>query len=206
MTPFVTLEAVACPLPWPNIDTDQLIPAPFMRKARGPGYEDYLLHDRRFDAAGVERPDYPLNRAPWRSAEILVAGANFGCGSSREPAVYALQAFGIRSVIAPSFGDIHKTNQMKNGMLPVELDDEATGALIAVLESEPGHKIRIDLPAQRVTCGELDFGFEIDPFSKQCLLQGTDDIDLTLAHLDRIAAFEARRSRDAPWSLPRQAG
>lgn len=203
MTPFVTLEAVACPLPWPNIDTDQIIPARFMRKPRSVGYDRFLFHDRRFDADGGEIPDFPLNQGPWREAQILVAGANFGCGSSREPAVYALQDFGIRSVIAPSFGDIHRSNAIKNGLLPVTLEEEAVAALIAAVEAAPDGKIIVDLPDQRVRCGhDLEYSFEIDPFSKQCLVEGIDDIDLTLRHMEEIAAFETRYHDIAPWSLP----
>lgn len=202
MKPFKTLVAVACPIPLANIDTDQIIPARFMRKPRSVGYGRFFLHDRRFDADGREIADFPLNRAAWREAQIIVAGDNWGCGSSREPAVYALQDFGIRAVIAPSFGDIHRSNLVKNGVLPVVLPEDAVAALTRRLEEAPGTAIAIDLPAQRVRCGALDYGFEIDPFSRQCLLDGTDDIDLTLEYTAEIAAFEARYHREQPWSVP----
>src|SRR4051812_30440107 len=119
MSPFTTLTAVAAPLEMSYVDTDKILPARFLRKARGPGFERYAFHDIRFDARGNEKPEFVLNQPPFRSAKIIVAGANFGCGSSREAAVYALYDFGIRSVIAPSFGDIHYGNQLQNGMLPI---------------------------------------------------------------------------------------
>jgi len=203
LTPFTTLDGVGCPLPWPNIDTDQIIPARFMRKPRSVGYSRYLLHDCRFDLAGKEIADFPLNIEPWRKAEILVAGPNFGCGSSREPAVYALVDFGIRAVVAPSFGDIFRNNAVKNGLLPVALSETDVKALTQRLEAHPETRIVIDLPSQRISCGALEFSFAISRFSKQCMIVGTDDIDLTLAHLELISAFEALHVRNSPWHIPR---
>ena len=202
MTPFTVLQAVACPLPYDNIDTDQIIPARFMRKPRSVGYGQFFLHDRRFDEAGAEIADFPLNLVPWRQARILVTGANWGCGSSREPAVYALKDFGIRAIIAPSFGDIHRSNAVKNGVLPVTLDRDAVERLSARLFEQPDLTVRIDLPEGTVECGELSFSFRIDSFSRECLLKGVDDIDLTLEHEAAIARMEDRLRLTQPWSVP----
>lgn len=202
MTPFTVLEAVACPLPYDNIDTDQIIPARFMRKPRNVGYERFFLHDRRFDETGAEIADFPLNRAPWRNARILVTGANWGCGSSREPAVYALKDFGIGAIVAPSFGDIHRNNAVKNGVLPVTLNKTAVEQLSRRLFGRPEAPVRVDLLEQTVRCEDLCFQFEIDSFSRECLLKGMDDIDLTLEHEGAIARLEADLLRTQPWSVP----
>jgi len=148
MQPFTSLAAIAAPLDMANIGTDKIIPARFLRKARGPGYERLAFHDIRFDANGNEKPDFVLNQAPYRHAKILVAGANFGCGSSREAAVYVLYDYGIRAVIAPSFGDIHYGNELQNGMLPVILPDATCQKLRRQLHDNPGAEIAIDLAAQ----------------------------------------------------------
>lgn len=203
MTPFRRLEAVACPLPMPNIDTDQLIPARFMRKPRSVGYQTFLLHDHRFDASGNEIADFPLNQPEWRDAKIVVAGANFGCGSSRESAVYALMDYGIRAVIAPSFGDIFRNNAMKNGLLPVRLAEKAVAELIDALEKSPARILTVDLPGQWAGFSEDNaYTFEIDSFAKHCLLNGLDDIQLTLEYADAINAFEIKMRNDSPWILP----
>src|SRR5471030_1832642 len=145
MQPFTKLTAIAAPLDMANIDTDKIIPGRFLRKLRGPGYERLAFHDIRFDADGNEKPDFVLNQAPYRNAKILVAGANFGCGSSREAAVYVLYDYGIRSVIAPSFGDIHYGNELQNGMLPVTLSDDICRKLRLQLHASPGAQITVDL-------------------------------------------------------------
>jgi 3-isopropylmalate/(R)-2-methylmalate dehydratase small subunit len=201
MKPFTLLTAVAAPLDMADIDTDKIIPARYLRKHRGdPGYADLAFHDIRFDAQGAEYPDFVLNQAPYREAQVLVAGANFGCGSSREAAVYVLADRGIRSVIAPSFGDIHYLNELQNGMLPVMLPEADCQALRGELRSQPGAQVTIDLAAQTVTApsGRV-WRFEIDPGHKERLLNGLDDIGLVLRHLDAIEAFEAKRHADMPW-------
>jgi 3-isopropylmalate/(R)-2-methylmalate dehydratase small subunit len=210
MDAFTALSAVAAPLDLPNVDTDRIIPARFLRKPRGaPGYATFLFHDVRFDADGAERPDFVLNRAPYRQARILVTAENFGCGSSREMAVWALDAYGIRSVIAPSLGDIFHENCFKNGLLPVILPGPVVASLRAHLHERPGALLAVDLEAQTVTSPDgAVHHFEIDPFRKRMLLTGQDEIALTLGYEGAIAAFEARHALDAPWLIaqPRRGG
>ena len=196
MTPFTTLQAVAVPVAQPNLDTDQIIPARYLSRARHVGFADGLFHDLRFDAAGAERPDFVLNQAPFRSAGIIVGERNFACGSSREHAVWALADYGIRAALAPSFGDIFYTNGLKNGVLPVRLPAEVIDGLLAHLLREPGGQIAIDLPAQTVLLPDgSEHRFDIDPYSKHCLLSGQDDIDFTLSQAEQIDAFEQRMGR-----------
>jgi 3-isopropylmalate/(R)-2-methylmalate dehydratase small subunit len=200
MEPFTTLDAVALPMGMSNIDTDQIIPARFLWKQRKDGYGELLFNDLRFDRDKSPKPDFLLNRPEYRDARIVVAGRNFGCGSSREHAVWALYDAGFRSVIAPSFGDIFYNNSFQNGLLPVVLPAERVAGLIASLERQPGARLAIDLPAQTVTGpdGMVD-RFEIGPFRKECLLAGHDEIGYTLTQLDKIAAFEKARERQTPW-------
>ena len=201
MKPFTRLEAVACPLPLSNVDTDQLIPARFMKRSRAEGYGGFLLHDLRFDEAGAERPGFPLNDPRREDAKVLVARRNFGSGSSREAAVYALVDYGIDCVVAPSFGDIFSSNAVNNGLLPAVVGEEDCEALLAALE---GGTLRatVDLEAQRIEAGPLAIPFAIDPVWRTKLLNGWDDIDLTRSHLGAIAAFmEADRAR-RPWMQP----
>jgi 3-isopropylmalate/(R)-2-methylmalate dehydratase small subunit len=202
MTPFTKLTAVAAPLDLANVDTDKIIPARYLRKLRtaAAGYDPYLFYDMRFDNEGRERPDFVLNQSPYRSARILVAGANFGCGSSREGAVYALMDYGFRSVIAPSFGDIHYGNALQNGMLPVMLPEETCRMLRQQLRDEPATQITVDLESQTVTApGGAKHRFEIDAHSKEKLLNGLDDIALVLQHAADIEAFEKRHYGEMPW-------
>jgi 3-isopropylmalate/(R)-2-methylmalate dehydratase small subunit len=200
MEPFRKLHAVAAPLDRGNLDTDTIIPARFLRKQRGPGYERCLFHDLRFDAEGRERGDFVLNQIPFRDAKILVAGPNFGCGSSREAAVYALWHYGVRAVIAPSFGDIHYGNLLQNGMLPVRLPEDVCEALGRQLHEGPGAQIAIDLAAQTVTAPDgTTHRFEIDATHRERLLQGLDDIGLVLQHLPEIERAEARLKKEMPW-------
>ena len=200
MQPFTTLTAIAAPLDMANIDTDKIIPARFLRKARGPGYERLAFHDIRFDANGNERPEFVLNQTPFRHAKILVAGANFGCGSSREAAVYVLYDYGIHAVIAPSFGDIHYGNELQNGMLPVILPDATCQKLRRQLHDRPGADIAINLAAQTVTGPDgATYRFDIDATSRERLLKGLDDVALVLQHEREIEAFERRHHRDLPW-------
>jgi len=202
MKPFITLTAVAAPLDLANIDTDKIIPARLLRKLRtgAAGYAPYLFYDMRFDAEGRERPEFVLNQQAYRSAEILVAGANFGCGSSREGAVYALLDWGIRAVIAPSFGDIHYANEVQNGMLPAILPGEVCAQLREQLRATPGAKLTLDLPAQTVTdTAGTAHAFTIDAVYKERLLKGLDEVGLVLQHLPAIEAFEAKHFAERPW-------
>jgi 3-isopropylmalate/(R)-2-methylmalate dehydratase small subunit len=200
MNPFTTLTAIAAPLEMANIDTDKIIPARFLRRLRGPGFEKLAFHDIRYDADGKERADFVLNQAPYRNAKILVAGANFGCGSSREAAVYVLHDYGIRSVIAPSFGDIHYGNELQNGMLPVVLPDATCQKLRQQLRDEPGVQIGVDLEAQTVTGPDgTVYRFDIEPTHKERLLKGLDDIGLVMQNIAAIEAFEKRHHDELPW-------
>src|SRR5215472_2440412 len=183
MEAFQRLNAVAAPMPVPNVDTDQVIPARFLRKPRKDGYGQYLFHDLRFDDGGGEKPEFVLNRPAYRGARILVADKNFGCGSSREHAVYALWDYGFRAVIAPSFGDIFYENSFKNGFLPIVLPVEATAALCRALDATPGAHMQVDLAAQEVIGADgKHHGFDIDAFRRECLLRGIDELDFTLGH------------------------
>jgi len=200
MEAFTKLTAVAAPLDLANIDTDKIIPGRFLRKLRGPGYDKLAFHDIRFNADGSENPDFVLNQAPYRQAKILVAAANFGCGSSREAAVYVMYDFGIRSVIAPSFGDIHYGNELQNGMLPVVLPDAACATLRAQLHAQPRAQVTVDLATQTVTGPDgKNYSFEIDANSKERLLKGLDDIGLVMQHIAEIEAFEQRHTAEMPW-------
>jgi len=200
MERFQRLDAVAVPVDAPNVDTDQIVPARFLRKSRKDGFGNYLFHDLRFDDAGRERPDFVLNREPFRGARVVVAERNFGCGSSREHAVYALYDYGVRAVIAPSFGDIFFNNSFKNGLLPIVLPAEAAAGLRAALHRQPGTRIAVDLEGQQVIGPDgAAHRFEIDPFRKHCLLQGVDEIEFTLGFAERIAGFEAAQARALPW-------
>lgn len=202
MQPFTKLTAVAAPIDIANVDTDKIIPARYLRKLRSPaaGYEPYLFYDLRFDAEGRERPEFVLNQPAYRNAGILVANVNFGCGSSREGAAYAMMDHGIRSVIAPSFGDIHYANEIQNGMLPAIVSEPVCSELRDQLRAKPGAELTIDLGAQTITDtnGEAHH-FEIDPIYKERLLKGLDEVGLVLAHLPEIEAFEKRHFAERPW-------
>jgi 3-isopropylmalate/(R)-2-methylmalate dehydratase small subunit len=192
MEPFTRLDAVAVPLARPNVDTDQIVPSRYLQKPRSDDFGAYLFRDLRFRADGSEI-DFVLNRPPWRAARIVVAERNFGCGSSREHAVWALHDYGIRAVIAASFGDIFATNATKNGLLPIVLPEPVVLALIGALEREPGARVAVDLASQTVAGPDGSVHrFDVDPFVKRCLLDGLDEIDYTLTLVDRIEAFEAR--------------
>jgi 3-isopropylmalate/(R)-2-methylmalate dehydratase small subunit len=200
MEPFTTFTGVAAPLDLPNVDTDRVIPARFLRKPRGPELGRYLFHDVRFDEAGAERPDFVLNRAPYRGATILVAADNFACGSSREAAVWALMAGGFRAFVAPSFGDIFAQNCGKNGALAVVLPREAVAGLRRQLHERPGATVTVSLTEQTVTAPDGGrHAFTVDPFLRECLLRGQDEIALTLSHGAAIEAFEGRQRTAMPW-------
>jgi len=200
MKPFTRITAVAAPIDMTNVDTDKIVPARFLRKARGTDYGKYLFHDLRYRADGSDNPDFILNQAPYRNAQVLVAGDNFGCGSSRESAVWVLMDFGIRSVIAPSFGDIHYGNALQNGLLPVRLADETCEKLRRELHDRPGAQMTVDLEALRVTGPDgASYPFEIDASNREKLLKRLDDVALVLQHLPDIEAFEKRYHAEAPW-------
>jgi len=198
MEAFTRLNAVAAPLDRANIDTDQIVPALYLQKPRSDNFGDYLFHDVRHDAHGARRPDFVLNEPAYAQARILVAGANFGCGSSREHAVWALYDGGFRAVIAASFGDIFRSNALKNGLLPVSLPAPAVQRLLAELQAAPGAHIQVDLVAQTVTgpAGDVE-PFAIEPFPRHCLLEGLEEIDYTLTQRGAIDAFEQAREREA---------
>ncbi len=187
MDAFQHLETTFVPMPDANIDTDQIIPARFLQKPRRDGCGPWLFHDLRYSAEGVRNPAFILNQPALRGARAIVAGDNFGCGSSRENAVWALYDYGFRAVIAPGFGDIFYNNCLKNGLLPVRLPRPAIDSLLA---ARPAPPIAIDLAAQTVTAGGARFEFEIDPFAKHCLLNGIDELGYTLSRLDEILEFE----------------
>jgi 3-isopropylmalate/(R)-2-methylmalate dehydratase small subunit len=195
MEPFTTLTSRAVPLDLANLDTDRIIPARFLRQPRSAGYGRFLFHDLR------EGDDaFPLDRPEYESARILVAGENFGCGSSREGAVWALQGAGFRAWIAPSFGDIFAENSSKNGALAIVLSRDKVARLSRMLRDSPGTEVTIDLPAQTLTCpdGSLE-RFEIDAFRKECLVAGTDEIGLTMRYEAQIAEYERRQQEETPW-------
>ncbi|GAC1333208.1 MAG: 3-isopropylmalate dehydratase small subunit [Candidatus Dormibacteria bacterium] len=193
MKPFRRESGIVAPLLQANIDTDQIIPKQFLKRIERTGYGPFLFNDWRYDEAGNERPDFVLNREPYRQARVLIGGRNFGSGSSREHAVWALDNFGIRAVIAPSFADIFNGNALKGGLLPVALPEAAVALLAERAEEEPGVEITVDLESRTVTMGELTYQFEVDEFSRQCLLEGLDDIGLTQQRAEVIEEFEARR-------------
>ncbi|MEJ1158980.1 3-isopropylmalate dehydratase small subunit [Prosthecomicrobium sp. N25] len=203
MEPFVRITATACPLGLANVDTDQLIPARFMSRPRSAGYGSFLLHDLRFAPDGTPVPGFVLDDPRWSGARILVARRNFGTGSSREAAVYALADYGIRAVVAPSFGDIFASNAVKNGLLPAVVTEAEAEALIAALEADPDGDVTVDLEALTIARGPLRLGFAIDPARRLQLLNGWDDIDLTLRHAPEIADFARRRRNAEPWVDPR---
>ena len=195
MEPFVKLTGVAVPIDRVNIDTDQIIPAIHLKRIERTGYGRFLFSSWRFREDGSLNPDFVLNDPKYQDPRILVAGRNFGCGSSREHAPWALQDFGIRCIIAPSFADIFYNNSFQNGLLPAVLPEDDVQRIMDKLKKEPGAKLSIDLESQRIWDEDEDLvlSFDIDPFRKNCLLSGLDDIGLTLQQENRIAAFEARK-------------
>ena len=207
MTPINELTSIAAPLPLPNIDTDQIIPKQFLKRIERTGYEDFLFYDWRytFDAAGktTPNPDFVLNKPEYKGAEILLAERNFGCGSSREHAAWALNQFGFRAVIAPTFADIFYSNAGKNGIILCRLTEDEVATLLARSTADPQHKLTINLEAQTVTdANGFSAHFEIDPFRKHCLLNGLDDIGLTLLHEDKLDAYEAKHNQEF-WLAPK---
>ena len=200
MEPFTTLDGVAAPLRMINVDTDRIIPKQFLKTIERTGLGKFLFNDLRYDMAGAEVSDFVLNSPAYRRANILVAGRNFGCGSSREHAPWALLDFGIRCVIAPSFADIFYNNCFKNGILPVTLSEREVEKLLDSADDGSNAIFSVDLAEQTVKSprGE-SFHFEIDQFRKHCLINGLDDIGLTLEKSDLIKAFEERKLNTMPW-------
>lgn len=193
MQPFTTLKATALPLRAENVDTDQIIPARYLTAVTKAGMGDGLFASWRYNDDGNPNPDFVLNDPQYSGAEILVAGRNFGSGSSREHAVWALTEYGFRAVVSPGFADIFYNNSLKNGLLPVTLPEETVNLLLDLVEEEPDTQIQIDLENQVVSLPDgQTLGFEIDPFRKQCLLQGLDDLGYLLAKEEQIQAYEAQ--------------
>ncbi|MEI7556574.1 3-isopropylmalate dehydratase small subunit [Candidatus Chlorohelix sp.] len=200
MEPFVNLNGVVMPLNRANVDTDQIIPAKYLKGIKRTGMAEGLFANWRYKPDGSPDPDFPLNQARYQNATILVARDNFGCGSSREHAPWALNEYGFRSIIAPSFADIFYNNCFNNGMLPITLPKEAVDELFEEIEAEPRLRIQIDLPNQTINvAGGKTYSFQLDPFKKECLLNGLDNIGWTLSFDDKIAAFEAVRREATPW-------
>jgi len=206
---FTQHTGIIAPLDRPNVDTDAIIPKQFLKSIKRSGFGPNAFDDWRYlDAGGPDidndsrriNPDFVLNQPPFDKATVLLARENFGCGSSREHAVWALDDFGFRAVIAPSFADIFYNNSFKNGLLPIVLQADIVDDLFARVAANPGLEVSIDLEAQTVSCqGEVIANFEIDEFRKHCLLNGLDDIGLTLQHADEIKAYEEKRKQTAPW-------
>jgi 3-isopropylmalate/(R)-2-methylmalate dehydratase small subunit len=200
MEKFTKLSGIAAPLPIINVDTDMIIPKQFLKTIKRSGLGVNLFDEMRYDDSGDEIPDFVLNKPQYREAQILIAGDNFGCGSSREHAPWAIKDFGIRCIIAPSFADIFHSNCFKNGILPVALPQAQVDLLMREAEKGANARIEVDLEAQTVTTPDgTVLPFEVDAFKKHCLLEGLDDIGLTLAKGDAIDAFEARAAQERPW-------
>lgn len=209
MKAFTTVSGVVAPMDRANVDTDMIIPKQFLKSIKRTGFGKNLFDELRYLDEGFPdqdcsnrplNPDFPLNQARYQGASILLARKNFGCGSSREHAPWALDDYGFRAVIAPSFADIFYNNCFKNGLLPIALPEADVVALFEALYAEPGFSLTVDLASQEVRApdGKV-YAFEVDTFRKQCLLQGLDDIGLTLQEADAIKAYEAQRRVSAPW-------
>jgi len=200
MEKFTTLTGIAAPMPLVNIDTDMIIPKQFLKTIKRSGLGKNLFDEMRYNQDGSEKPNFVLNQPAYRKAEILVAGENFGCGSSREHAPWALLDFGIRAVIAPSFADIFYSNCFKNGILPIVLPPDQVAVLLDDAQKGANARITVDLVAQTISSSDgHSFRFEVDPFRKHCLLNGLDDIDLTLEKAAAIDAFEKTAATLRPW-------
>lgn len=200
MDKFDKLTGIAAPMPLVNIDTDMIIPKQFLKTIKRSGLGANLFDEMRFDLEGNEIPDFVLNKKAYRSAEIIVAGENFGCGSSREHAPWALLDFGIKCVISTSYADIFYNNCFKNGILPVVLKPQEVDALMEDAQKGENARITVDLKTQKVQSSDgLEFSFEIDAFKKHCLLNGLDDIGLTMEKASSIDSFEKRYEKQMPW-------
>ena len=193
MEPFKTLTGIVAPLDRVNVDTDQIIPKQFLKRIERTGFEEYLFYDWRYLDNGKPNPEFVLNNERYKDATILLTRNNFGCGSSREHAPWALKNYGFLVIIAPSFADIFFSNCFKNGMLPIVLQENVVEELFKKVLANKGYRLTVDLKSQSITEDKgFKISFEIDPFKKRCLLEGLDDIDLTLRHEDKIRAYEER--------------
>ena len=200
MQKFKSITGIAAPMPLINIDTDMIIPKKFLKTIKRSGLGVHLFDEMRYDMAGTEISDFVLNQPAYRDAEILIAGDNFGCGSSREHAPWALNDFGIRVIVSTSFADIFYNNSFKNGILPIVLDKEQRDILMTAAQNGANARISVDLEAQTISApdGQV-FSFDLDPFKKKCLLEGLDDIGLTMKKTESIDSFEKRHKKAAPW-------
>ncbi len=203
MDKFTKITGVACPINQANLNTDQILPARYLKWTRAQGIGKVLFQDLRFDAEGNEKPDFPINKPEWRNAKIVVGARNFGCGSSREAAVYALYDYGVRVVIAPSYGDIFSGNAVQNGLVTAIVADEEAAEIMGALSRTPNLPVTVDLEEQTIVCGNGTYQFTIDPVRRMRLLNGWDDIALTESYRDRIAAFKAEDRAARPWAIPR---
>jgi len=201
---FVKLTGTACPINQSNLNTDQILPARYLKWTRAMGFGKVLFHDLRFDAEGREKYDFPLNKPAWRKSTIVVSARNFGCGSSREAAVYALYDFGVRCVIAPSFGDIFAGNAAQNGLLTAVVTDREAAEIMESLAQMPDLPVTVDLDQQTILCGNRTCKFMIDPIRRMRLLNGWDDLALTENYRDRIRAFKVEDKIKRPWAAPRE--
>ncbi len=200
MEPFRIHTGTVAPLNRQNVDTDQIIPKQFLKRIERTGFGEFLFYDWRYEQDGTLDPSFILNEPRYQGASVLVTGRNFGCGSSREHAPWALLQFGFRAVIAPSFADIFRNNCTKNGLVPVVLPQLVVDRLFDEVAAHPGYRLTVDLPRQRVVEPDgTEHAFDVAPFRKHCLLNGFDDIELTLRHKDTIAAFEKKRLAEQPW-------
>ena len=198
MEKFSTLTATAAPLPLINIDTDMIIPKQFLKTIKRTGLGKNLFDEMRFNSDGSEIKDFVLNKEAYKDAKVLVALDNFGCGSSREHAPWALLDFGIRCVIAPSFADIFFNNCFKNGILPIKLPRDQVDELLEAAEDEE-NSFTVNLEKQQITAGNKEYQFDVDPFRKNCLIEGLDDIGLTLQKDDKISSFEKSYKEEVSW-------
>jgi 3-isopropylmalate/(R)-2-methylmalate dehydratase small subunit len=201
MEPVITITGRAAPLPRANVDTDQIIPKQFLKRVERSGFGEYLFYDWASDHEGEPDPDFVLNKASYQDAVVLIAGPNFGSGSSREHAPWSLQDWGFDAIIAPSFADIFHTNCTKIGLLPIVLPSDQVTALMAIAD-DPTNEITIDLERQTVVANDFEVAFDIDTFTKHCLLNGLDGVDLTLAHAAKIDGYEKRRPAHRPAVSP----
>jgi 3-isopropylmalate/(R)-2-methylmalate dehydratase small subunit len=209
MEKFTQLDGLVAPLDRANVDTDAIIPKQFLKSIKRSGFGPNLFDEWRYldhGEPGMDNsnrplnPDFVLNQGRYQGAQVLLARKNFGCGSSREHAPWALEDYGFRAIIAPSFADIFYNNCFKNGLLPIVLDEATVDQLFREAEAMPGYRLKVDLEAQTVTTPSgQSFAFDVDEFRKYCLINGLDDIGLTLRHVDEIKAYEEKRRQEAPW-------
>jgi len=199
MDKFTVLTGIAAPLPMTNVDTDMIIPKQFLRTIKRTGLGKNLFNDMRYDDGGAERPEFVLNKQPYRGAKILIGGDNFGCGSSREHAPWALLDFGIRCVIAPDFADIFFNNSFKNGILLVRLDKDIVADITQTVENADTAEMTVDLENCKMTYGGKTVDFTVDGFRRECLLKGLDDIGLTLENAPDIESYETMLASERPW-------